>query len=171
MEPSLQVQSPETVVKELLSPPRELRLPAGRFRVGDFEVEPRRLEIAGQDRVIQVEPKVMGVFVDLIQSAGTPRTKREILQAVWPDVIVGDAVLSRAISILRHSLGEDAKNPQFIETIPRVGYRFVGEVSHYTEEIIETVKAAEEKSFNWWIAALIGILLMAAFVLGLLVSS
>jgi len=170
MEPSLQLPSPEAATNAPLSTPGEMRLPAGKFCVGEFEVVPRRLEISHHGQVIQIEPKVMGVFVDLVQSAGVPRTKREILQSVWPDVVVGDAVLSRAISILRHTLGEDAKHPCYIQTIPRVGYRFVGEVSYQAGEVTEAVVVVEEKHLNWRLLTLIGVLLLLAFVLGLLVS-
>lgn len=106
-----------------------MTLPPGRFRVGEFEVEPRRLEVRGGDTTVKLEPKVMGVLVDLVTAAGETRTKEEILDSVWPDVTVGEAVLSRSISLLRSTLHDDPKSPRYIETIPRIGYRFVGDVA------------------------------------------
>ena len=103
-------------------------LPPGKFRVGDYEVEPRMLEVRCDGEVVKLEPKVMGVLVDLATAAGETRTKEEIMDSVWPDVTVGEAVLSRSISLLRSTLKDDPKSPRYIETIPRIGYRFVGEV-------------------------------------------
>ncbi|MCP4205303.1 MAG: protein kinase [bacterium] len=82
-----------------------------------------RLERDG--KVVQIEPKSMDVLVDLAEHAGELRSKRRLLHVVWGDAFVTDDVLTRAISQLRKELGDDAKNPKYIETIPRQGYRLV----------------------------------------------
>src|SRR5438874_5674624 len=56
------------------------------------------------------------------------------MDALWPDVIVEDANLTVAISQLRKALNQNGDNAEFIETIPRVGYRFVAEVREVIEE-------------------------------------
>lgn len=106
-----------------------MMMPPGKFRVGEFEVEPRMLEVRRGDTTVKLEPKVMGVLVDLAQAAGETRTKTEILDSVWPDVTVGEAVLSRSISLLRSTLKDNPKSPRYIETIPRIGYRCVADVA------------------------------------------
>ncbi len=55
--------------------------------------------------------------------------KEKIIRAVWPDTFVTDEVLTNAISELRKAFGDDAKNPTFIQTLPRRGYRLIAPVS------------------------------------------
>jgi len=71
----------------------------------------------------------MDVLVFLARNAGEVRTKDEILDAVWAGTFVAEAALSRRISELRTILGDDAKEPRFIETIPKRGYRLIAAVS------------------------------------------
>ena len=75
-----------------------------------------------------VEPQVMGVLLRLIANPGDVVTREELLLSAWPDTIVNDGALSKAVSVLRKTLGDDAKHPLFIETIPKVGYRVVAQV-------------------------------------------
>jgi DNA-binding winged helix-turn-helix (wHTH) protein/Tfp pilus assembly protein PilF len=94
---------------------------AGRegYEFGEFRLEPaeRRL-IRGGDPVV-LPPKTYDVLVALVQRAGTLVTKRELLDAVWPDAFVEEGILAVHVSGLRKALGEDG-----IETVPRAGYRF-----------------------------------------------
>src|SRR5207245_2451678 len=55
--------------------------------------------------------------------------KETLLDAIWRDTHVTESSLSRAVAVLRDALGEDAHSPQFIETAPRRGYRFIGAVT------------------------------------------
>ena len=64
----------------------------------------------------------------LVENAGRLVTKEELLQAVWPDTAVEENNLNHNVSILRKALGEKAVGQAFIETVPRVGYRFVAPV-------------------------------------------
>lgn len=52
-------------------------------------------------------------------------TKEQILDNVWPDTHVTEASLARAVATLRHALGDDAREPKYIETLPRRGYKFI----------------------------------------------
>ena len=85
-----------------------------------------RLECDGQAR--QVEPKAYTVLVTLLEHAGTMVDKDTLLDAVWGHHHVTPGVLSRAISQLRHALGDSALHPRYIATVHTLGYRFVGEV-------------------------------------------
>ena len=95
------------------------------FRLGDFEVYPKRLELVGGGKSVRLEFKVMAVLVCLAKRAGEVVTRDEIFREVWPNVYVGDEVLNRAISILREALGDSAQEPKYIMTVPRVGYRLI----------------------------------------------
>jgi TolB-like protein/DNA-binding winged helix-turn-helix (wHTH) protein/Flp pilus assembly protein TadD len=98
------------------------------FRVGDFEVYPKRLALVRDGHSVRLEPKVMAVLVHLARHAGEVVTRNEFADEVWRGRVVSDEVLSRDISILRSQLGDDAKEPDYVLTIPRVGYRLIGKV-------------------------------------------
>jgi tetratricopeptide (TPR) repeat protein len=70
----------------------------------------------------------MEVFVRLAQSPGAVVSKSALLESVWPDITVGEDALTRAISELRRALEDDARNPSFVETIPKRGYRLVAQL-------------------------------------------
>ena len=77
---------------------------------------------------IQLAPKAFAVLDYLHQRPGQLVSKSELLDAVWPDVCVGDAVLKNNISELRKTLADDSRAPRYIETVHRRGYRFIGEL-------------------------------------------
>lgn len=77
------------------------------------------------DEIVRLEPKVMGVLNHLAAHAGEVVSRDDLLDAVWPDVIVTENVLSRCVSELRRALGDDPRNPTLIETIPKAGYRLL----------------------------------------------
>jgi DNA-binding winged helix-turn-helix (wHTH) protein len=74
---------------------------------------------------LSLRPKTFAVLRLLIERRGQLVAKRELLDAVWPDVVVGDDVLKGCIRELRDALGDDPSTPRYIETAHRLGYRFV----------------------------------------------
>jgi DNA-binding winged helix-turn-helix (wHTH) protein/predicted ATPase len=78
---------------------------------------------------IKLRPKAFAVLNHLLGRPGQLVTKQELLNAVWPETFVGDAVLKVAIRELREALGDDPKFPRFIETAHRRGYRFIGQIA------------------------------------------
>ncbi|HEX5733896.1 MAG TPA: AAA family ATPase [Blastocatellia bacterium] len=83
---------------------------------------------------IALRPKVFAVLKYLLNHPGQLITKQQLLDAVWPDAYVGDAVLKDSIRQLREALGDEVKSPRFIETAHRRGYRFIGQVKEETCE-------------------------------------
>ncbi|HSE24481.1 MAG TPA: winged helix-turn-helix domain-containing protein [Pyrinomonadaceae bacterium] len=100
------------------------------FRIGEFLIEPQLNNIINHGQSIHVEPKVMQVLSCLSNSAGDVVAKDQIIKVVWADTFVGDDVLTRAISELRKVFGDDSKEPRYIQTIPRTGYRLIAPVVH-----------------------------------------
>ena len=98
------------------------------FYLGDLHIEPLRGIIRKGNEERRVEPQIMAVLLRLCDEPGTVVTREEMLSTVWPDCVVNDGVLSKAMSILRKALGDQAKNPLFIQTIPKVGYRLIASV-------------------------------------------
>ena len=96
------------------------------FRIGEsHHVEPSLNSVIGPGGAIRLEPKVMQVLVCLATHTGQVVSKERLMHTVWPDTFVGDDVLTRAISELRHAFGDDAKHPRFIQTIAKRGYRLI----------------------------------------------
>lgn len=75
--------------------------------------------------VVRLEPKTMEVLVALARNSGRVVTREQLLEEVWPGVVVGDAALTQAVIKLRKALGDTAQAPTFIETIPKRGYRLL----------------------------------------------
>jgi Tol biopolymer transport system component/DNA-binding winged helix-turn-helix (wHTH) protein len=79
-------------------------------------------------------PKVFDILLVLVMNAGHLVTREELLRNVWPDTFIEEANLSRSVSLLRKMLGDAAGSTDYIETIPKSGYRFVADVTIATIE-------------------------------------
>ncbi len=108
---------------------RDLESIPGDFRVGDWIARPRQNHVEGPAGPVPVEAKSMAVLVDLARYAGEVRTRQELLEAVWGDAFVTEEVLSHCIWDLRRALGDNARKPRLIQTIPKRGYRLIAPVS------------------------------------------
>jgi predicted ATPase/DNA-binding winged helix-turn-helix (wHTH) protein len=91
-------------------------------------------------KAIQLRPKAYAVLKYLIERPGVLVTKQQLLDDVWPDTFVSDAVLKDGIRQLREALGDDAKAPRFIQTAHRRGYRFIAALSEAKESSIDPPK-------------------------------
>jgi DNA-binding winged helix-turn-helix (wHTH) protein/predicted ATPase len=80
-------------------------------------------------QAIKLRPKAFAVLDYLLGRPGQLVTKEELLNAVWPETFVGEAVLKVTIRQLREALDDDPKSPRFIETAHRRGYRFIGQIA------------------------------------------
>jgi len=102
--------------------------PAGSFNVGGWLIVPSLNRLSKGEDSVQLELKLMEVLVHLVGRAGELVSKRELIDEVWKVEVISDGTLTRAIALLRKALGDDARNPRFIETIPKRGYRLVAPV-------------------------------------------
>ena len=93
------------------------------FQFGRWSVLPARGLIRDGETERHIEPLVMDVFVVLASHEGDVVNRDQLVDAVWGGRPVTDEVITRCIAVLRRNLGDDAKSPQFIETLPRRGYR------------------------------------------------
>ncbi|MCH2099679.1 MAG: winged helix-turn-helix domain-containing protein, partial [Pseudomonadales bacterium] len=100
----------------------------GAFRLGEVRVDPDTLTLHTEDGARQVEARVMDVLLCLVREAPRTVSPEFMLDAVWSDVIVGDNSVHRAIATLRKSLGDSARAPTYIQTVPKRGYRLLAEV-------------------------------------------
>jgi len=99
------------------------------FQLGAWQVDAVACELRNGDLAVRLRPKVMDLLVAFAIRPGEVLSKQALLDLVWTDVTVGDASLSVAVGELRDALGDRAESPQFIETIPRRGYRLIAPVT------------------------------------------
>ena len=98
------------------------------WSVGEWSVDGPACELSRGSASLRLEPKVFEVLVCLARRAGQVVAREELLDAVWPGVVVGDDALTQAIIKLRKALGDDARQPTYIETISKRGYRLIAPV-------------------------------------------
>ncbi|HLW53065.1 MAG TPA: winged helix-turn-helix domain-containing protein [Candidatus Angelobacter sp.] len=94
------------------------------FRLGEWLVLPKLNSATLNGKTFHLEPKVMQVLTCLAE-AGDIVSKETLMRTVWADTFVTDDVLTRSISELRKVFGDDPKRPQYIQTIPKSGYRLL----------------------------------------------
>ena len=99
-----------------------------RYRFGDVLIDQQSFRLWQADEPLAIEPKALNVLIFLVQNPGRLIERRELITAVWGDAFVTDHVLNRSIGQLRRVLGDDAREPRFIETVPTLGYRFIAAV-------------------------------------------
>ena len=95
------------------------------FVLGDWHVSPKLNRVTRGDEHVSVKHKSMAVLVVLADAGGEVVTRDEIMDAVWPGMVVTDDVLTQSIVELRKALDDDARQPTIIETVPRVGFRLI----------------------------------------------
>jgi DNA-binding winged helix-turn-helix (wHTH) protein/TolB-like protein/Flp pilus assembly protein TadD len=99
------------------------------YQFGPFVLSmPDRLLHFG-DQVVPLTPKLIDTLAVLVESRGHVVTKQELMDKLWPDSFVEESSLTQNISLLRRALADYAENEQYIETIPKRGYRFTAQVS------------------------------------------
>jgi predicted ATPase/DNA-binding winged helix-turn-helix (wHTH) protein len=96
---------------------------------GPFQLDRRDERLWRGSEAIPLPPKTFAVLCSLVTQAGQLVTKDALLEAIWPETVVTEAVVTVAIRALRQVLGDQAHTPRFIETVHGRGYRFVAPVS------------------------------------------
>ena len=93
-------------------------------------------------RAISLRPKAFRVLKLLVERRGQLVTKKQVLDAVWPETFVGDAVLKDVVRQLREALNDSATAPSYIETAHRRGYRFIAKIAPTSVPAIQIPEAA-----------------------------
>src|ERR1044071_9053021 len=101
-----------------------------RFYLFDgFRVDATERLLFKENRDVSLTPKVFDTLLVLLENSSHVLTKKELMEKVWPDIFVEENNLAQNISILRKALGEGREGDQYIQTVPKRGYRFVGDVT------------------------------------------
>jgi DNA-binding winged helix-turn-helix (wHTH) protein/tetratricopeptide (TPR) repeat protein len=154
------------------------------YEFGKFRCDPQEQLLLSEGRPVPLSPKAFEILLALIQSKGRLLTKDALMHQVWPDSFVEEGNLTVNISALRRALGENPGEQQYIETVPRRGYRFVAPVIVHHEGENKTDSAPEAEPTKpaasvvstqrplarrlWWPVA--GLLLTVAMVMVLISS-
>src|ERR1041385_8043151 len=104
------------------------------YEFGSFRLDPNRHRLFCGDEIVALSPKAIQTLILLVENRGKLLERETLMDALWPDVIVEDANLTVAVSQLRKALNQNGDIAEFIETIPRVGYRFVADICEVIEE-------------------------------------
>ena len=103
------------------------------YEFGPFRVDPAEHTLLRDARPIPLRPKVFDMLVVLIENHGHLVEKEQLLSSVWNDQFVEEGNINKNISMLRRVLGE-GNGQQFIETVPKRGYRFIAEVRKVSDD-------------------------------------
>ena len=99
------------------------------FRLGPWSIEPLRGAVTGPNGEAEhLEPKVMDVLVVLAEHGNELVTRDELFEAVWHGQPVSDERLTHVIAELRRAINDDRGDPKYIETVPKRGYRLIGDI-------------------------------------------
>lgn len=107
------------------------------YAFSDFVVDPDANTLLKQQQEKRLEPQIIRLLCFFAENSRQVVSRDEIFKAVWPGVIVGNEAVTRAIFALRLALGDDAKNPRYIETVSKKGYRFMVEVKSLNQKEIQ----------------------------------
>jgi len=122
-------------------PPAESSDPV-HVRFDAFELDESNARLSRHGRPLAVAPRPFAVLCTLVRHSGSLLAKDSLLDAVWGHRYVSESVLKTAISELRTALGDDAKEPRYIETVSRRGYRFIGHANAQTAVSVEAPAVA-----------------------------
>src|SRR6202051_1863036 len=121
---------------------RQLRL----VRFGDFEVDLRSGELRKAGVKLKFGGQPFQVLTILLEQPGDVVTREELQKRLWPDTFVDvDHNLNTAINKIRDVLGDSAESPRFVETLPRRGYRFIGELERPVQPVVPVVTVEPDR--------------------------
>jgi pimeloyl-ACP methyl ester carboxylesterase len=109
--------------------------PESGLSFGAFRLDASSGHLYHEGIPVPLTPKAFSVLQHLVTRAGRLVPKQELLDAIWHDVFVGDAVLKVTIREIRRALGDDSHAPKYIETAHRRGYRFIAPIEAATEPV------------------------------------
>ncbi|MCP4655516.1 MAG: hypothetical protein GY856_08870 [bacterium] len=116
---------------------------ANDFRIERWLVREDLGQIERDTEVHHLKPKTMRLLICLAENAGHVLSKEQLLTKLWEGAYVTDNALMNTVAELRKALGDDARNPRFIATIPKRGYRLIAPITGRSEPRIESTPVTE----------------------------
>ena len=123
------------------------------YLFGAFRLDPAERQLLRDGVSVPLTPKVFEMLVVLVERNGHLVEKEELLNLVWADAFIEEANLARCVHTLRKALGEEHGGHKYIETVPKRGYRFNGEVRVYEQAVADApIKTLAVLPFNSLVA-------------------
>src|ERR1700691_3454118 len=124
-------ESADARIMGSLTLPGEMAKPSQIYRFADFEADVRSRQVRKHGSKIKLQGQPFEMLLMLLESPGEVITREQMQQKLWPvDTFVDfEHSLNTSIKKLRHALNDSAAEPRYIETLPRVGYRFIAPVT------------------------------------------
>jgi DNA-binding winged helix-turn-helix (wHTH) protein/tetratricopeptide (TPR) repeat protein len=139
-------ESLETATKVLITLGRIQEIvrmsPKRLFAFDEYRLDERERQLLRGMQAIPLPPKLFDLLTELVRNAGRLLHKEDLLNKLWPDVAVEEGSLTRGISSLRRVLGSTAEGRDYIETVPKRGYRFIATVRETTDTALDGTGAA-----------------------------
>jgi transcriptional activator of cad operon len=110
------------------------RLTSIPLRIGEWRLDPQLGQLSRGERSERLEARTLRLLLYLANRSGETVSMEELLDHVWSGVVVTQDSVYQAVTALRRLLDDDAKNPRYIATVPRQGYRLVAPVSPWMDE-------------------------------------
>lgn len=101
----------------------------------DVTVDGENFRVWKNGREVILTPRAFDVLIFLLQSGGRVVEKKELFDSVWKNTFVSDNALTKIIREIRQAINDDASKPRYIETVPKRGYRFIGEVEEKSNQV------------------------------------
>src|SRR5882724_3264514 len=117
------------------------------YNFGDFRVDSVERVLLRQGEPVALTQKLFDILLLLVENNGHVVEKDRLMNEIWPGTFVEEGNLTQNISVLRKALGDGARGHQYIQTVPRRGYRFVGRVDQILGDDGDEL-AIEEHSFS-----------------------
>ncbi len=118
------------------------------YRFDAFQLDAADRRLWRENEPISLTPKQFDLLFYFVENAGRVAKKDELLEAVWADTYIAESTLARNVSWLRKTLGEYAGGESFIETVPKIGYRFTAEVTRFADD--ENALIIEEQTVQYF---------------------
>src|SRR5262249_4595831 len=113
------------------------------YRFGTFALDARTSELTTAGRRTRLREQPLQVLLALLERPGDLITREELTSRLWPDrtFVDFDRGLNKAMNHLREALSDSAEHPQFIETLPRKGYRFIAPVTQDAQDLEQAARS------------------------------
>jgi len=136
------------------------------LRIGEWCVNPASGQISRDGQTARLEVRTMRLLMCLAEHAGEVVSIDDLLNAAWSGVAVSQDSVYQAVASLRRLLGDNPKQPTYIETVPRLGYRMVATVSPWEVTREEAMPAPRRRAtFVWGLGAALCFAVAGAFLL------
>lgn len=116
------------------------------YEFGPFRLDPAEHVLLRDGEAVPLRPKEFDVLLALVGNHRHVLTKEELLETVWPNQFIEEGNLNRQISTLRRVLGDTSDEPQYVQTVPKVGYRFVASVREIVARDAVVVELRDQSS-------------------------